>query len=134
MPQSLKRPRKRSSNVSEPPDLGERCELRRNENNFHSDGTRRSRRSYTLLRKKPTEILILAVIAVAIVLTVAVVALKLLVALVLLPFKLIAALAGAIVHILVAITVVCAIVVGVAVLPIVLPVLAVASLAVALLG
>lgn len=67
-------------------------------------------------------------------LTVAVVALKLLVALVLLPFKLIAALAGAIVHILVAITVVCAIVVGVAVLPIVLPVLAVASLAVALLG
>lgn len=68
-------------------------------------------------------------------LTVAVVALKLLVVVVLLPFKFMAALTGGIVHILVAISVVCVVVVvGVAILAIVLPVLAVAGIAVALLG
>ena len=67
-------------------------------------------------------------------LTVAIVALKLLVVLVLLPFKLMAALAGGIFHIVLAVTVVCVVAVGVAILPIVLPVLAVGCIAVALLG
>ncbi len=67
-------------------------------------------------------------------LTVAIVALKLLVALVLLPFKLMAALAGGIFHIVCAVSVVCVVVVGVAILPILLPALAVACIAVALLG
>jgi len=131
----LKRPRERARDVGEPPDLGERCELGRNENNFH--GTRRRRRPYTLLRNKRrelTEILVLAAIAVAIVLAVAIVAVKLLVVLVLLPFKLMAALAGGIFHIVAAITVVCVVVAVIAVLPIVLPALAVACIAVALLG
>ena len=66
--------------------------------------------------------------------TVAIVALKLLVVLVLLPFKLMAALAGGIFHIVCAVTVLCLVVVGIAVLPIVLPVLAVACIAVTLLG
>ena len=137
MAQPLKRPRERTGDVSEAPDLGERCELGRNENNFHSDGTRRRRRPYTLSRKKRrelTEILVLAAIAFAFVLTVAIVALKLLVALVVLPFKLIAALAGGIIHIVLAFTVVCVVVVGLATLPILLPALAVAGIAVALLG
>jgi len=68
------------------------------------------------------------------VLTVAVVTLKLLVALVILPFKLMAALAGGIFRILFAITVVCVVVAAIAVLPIVFPVLAVACVAVILLG
>jgi len=135
--QPLQRPRERAQDVREPPDLGERCELRGHENNFHGDGTGPRRRPYTLVRKKrrePTEILVLAAIAVAIVLTVAIVALKLLVVLVLLPFKLMAALAGGIFHLMAAITVVCAVAAVIAVLPIVLPVLAVACVAVALLG
>ncbi len=67
-------------------------------------------------------------------LTVAIVALKLLVALVLLPFKLMAALAGGIFHIVCAVTVVCVVAVGVAILPILLPALAVAGIVVVLLG
>ncbi len=67
-------------------------------------------------------------------LTVAIVTLKLLVVLVLLPFKLMAALAGGIFHIVAAITVVCVVAVGVAILAILLPALAVAGIAFALLG
>ena len=67
-------------------------------------------------------------------LTFAIVTLKLLVVLVLLPFKLMAALAGGIFHIVCAVTVLCVVAAVIAVLPIVLPVLAVAGIAIAFLG